>query len=127
MGGDGRDGPVERLSLTAEEAAAAERLLHRCNDHEGLTLPIDLEPADAAPDNATRRLLYYEHGALLGFLRLSGLRVPPGAHPVEVCGIRRDGIDWPPQSNHLCLSQYVLYLRRVVCEIRRLVVRTSRR
>lgn len=36
MGGDERDGPVERLGLTVEEVAAAKRLLHRCNAHEGL-------------------------------------------------------------------------------------------
>lgn len=96
MGG-GRAGLLERPGLTAAEVSEAEPLLRACDAHEELALPLDLEPSEPGDDPASRHLLYYESGALLGYLHLTGLRVPPSRHPAEVCGMvhpdqRRRGI-----------------------------------
>src|SRR5262245_35426033 len=57
-----------RLGLAGEERAAAERLAARCNQREGLELPLNLSPPEALREGDADQLLYYEDGALVGVL-----------------------------------------------------------
>ena len=59
---NGRQGLVE--GLTEEVRFMAERLLESCNRHEGLDLPIWLEPTPPA-NNVASYFLWFEHGTLI--------------------------------------------------------------
>jgi ribosomal protein S18 acetylase RimI-like enzyme len=84
-------GLVRQQVLTDQDRDAVEQLAARCRQHEGLALGWILEPPGPVPDHGTNQLLYYEAGALVGFMSL-----PPGLE-IELCGLvhpqhRRRGI-----------------------------------
>jgi ribosomal protein S18 acetylase RimI-like enzyme len=58
---------------------AARNLMDLCNRHEGLDLPLNLEPTGAGPEGRTSQFFFHEAGSLLGVLTLDG-----EMHP-EVC------------------------------------------
>jgi ribosomal protein S18 acetylase RimI-like enzyme len=76
MNRDARHGLV--TGLQEEDRAAAERLLELCNRHEGLDLPIAVDPAHSAGADTTQ-FLAYDRGTLVGCAWL-----PPDPEP-EVC------------------------------------------
>src|SRR5947208_8422621 len=80
---------VGRPALTPAERAAAEELLARCNEADGLQLRLNLSEAD--PAGATRYLLAYAGDDLVGCAALEdlgGIEVGGMVHPAH----RRRGL-----------------------------------
>jgi ribosomal protein S18 acetylase RimI-like enzyme len=85
---DERQGVVTTRELSTGEVAEVDALAALCNAHDGLDLPLNLEPS---PDEANQ-FLYAAQGTLVGFLSLEGDPAAP-----EACGMvhpahRRRGI-----------------------------------
>jgi ribosomal protein S18 acetylase RimI-like enzyme len=73
---------VQRLMAHVREEVEALRSV--CRQHEGLELPLHLEPARPVPGNETSQFLYYADGALVGFMGLQpedGIEVLGMVHP----------------------------------------------
>src|SRR5438552_2348475 len=84
-------GLVRQQALTAQDRDDVEQLAALCRQHEGLDLGWVLEPSGRVPGHETNQLLYYDEGALVGFMSL------PAGPEIELCGIvhpehRRRGI-----------------------------------
>ena len=82
-------GLVAVRSLSEDDRAAVVRLAELCNRYEGLDLALNFQPSPA--DDTTDQFLYYDRGALVGFVSLYG------DLEIEVCGMvhperRRRGI-----------------------------------
>jgi ribosomal protein S18 acetylase RimI-like enzyme len=89
--GESSEGVSGRSGLNAAEQAAVARLVASCEQHEGLELPLYLEPPRVDAPGEVDQLLYCEQGDLLGVASLQ-----PG-RAVEVVGMvhpkhRRRGI-----------------------------------
>jgi len=84
-------GLVRQQALTAQDRAGVEQLAALCRQYEGLDLGWILEPVGPEPGPGTNQLLYYDEGAMVGFMSL------PPRPDIEICGIvhpehRRKGI-----------------------------------
>lgn len=84
-----KQGLVTACVLTEEDRAEVRQLAALCDRYEGLDLPVQAGPPPVADE--TNEFLYYEAGALVGFVSLDG------EPEVEVCGMvhpahRRRGI-----------------------------------
>lgn len=91
MASDMLQGLVARVTLSAEEAAAAEALRQVCNAFEGLDLKLEPEMLRESGGSAQCAFLYYADSALVGACTLDGGR------DIEICGMvhpehRRKGI-----------------------------------
>ena len=84
---------IKKHTLTEEEATAIEQLITTCNNYEGLHMRIDVGALRQRPGNEANDFLYYEDGALVGYLYVEGW----GGRDREIAGMvhpdyRRRGI-----------------------------------
>ncbi|HKF35444.1 MAG TPA: GNAT family N-acetyltransferase [Ktedonobacteraceae bacterium] len=92
MPGTHPQGLVKKRTLTGAEVAEIERLIAVCDAYEGLHMRLGLDELRKRSGDEARDLLYYEDGALVGYLGVDGWgkeREMTGmVHP----GYRRRGI-----------------------------------
>jgi ribosomal protein S18 acetylase RimI-like enzyme len=86
-------GLVKKQTLTEAEATSIEQIITMCNNYEGLHMRIDVGTLRLRPGNEANDFLYYEDGALVGYLYVEGW----GGRDREIMGMvhpdyRRRGI-----------------------------------
>lgn len=70
MSTDQKQGLLKRRGLTQAELAEIRELAEKCNTYEGLDLKLNWSILEKRPPDQTNDFLYYEDGALVGFLPL---------------------------------------------------------
>lgn len=88
-----KQGLIKKQTLTDAEVAEIERLAHVCNAYENLSMRLDWIKLRSPHSNVTNDFLYYEDGALVGYLVLDN----HGTKEKELTGMvhpdhRRKGI-----------------------------------
>lgn len=68
MSTDHKQGLVKRQGLTQAELAEIKLLADRCNTYEGLEIKLNWSVLERRQPDQTNDFLYYENGALVGFL-----------------------------------------------------------
>lgn len=63
-----KQGVLKKNTLTEDEIAEIARLIALCNRHDNLDMPISLDALRQRPGNEIDDFLYYEQGALVGYL-----------------------------------------------------------
>lgn len=88
-----KQGLVKKQTLTEAEVTEIAQLLATCNAHEDLNLPISLDALRNRPGESANDFLYYEDGALVGYLSLDHLgRVEKEGTGMVYPNSRRRGI-----------------------------------
>ena len=92
MPGTHQQGLIKRRTLTEVEVTEIGRLIAVCDDYEGLHMRLGLDELRKRSGDEERDLLYYEDGALVGYLAVDGWgrerELTGMVHP----GYRRRGI-----------------------------------
>lgn len=92
MPGTPQQGLVKRRTLTEAEVAEIGQLITVCNDYEGLYMRLGLDELRKRSGDEARDLLYYEDGALVGYLAIDGWGKERELTGMVRPGYRRRGI-----------------------------------
>src|SRR5260370_17403529 len=103
MPGTHQQGLVKKRTLTEAEVAEIGQLIAVCNDCEGLHMRLGLDELRKRSGDEARDLLYYEDGALVGYLAIDGWGKERELTGMVRPGYRRTGIFTqlfpPPQED----------------------------
>src|SRR5258708_22847087 len=92
MPGTHQQGLVKRRTLMEAEVAEIEQLIAVCDDYEGLHMRLGLDELRKRSGDEARDLLYYEDGALVGYLAIDGWGKERELTGMVRPGYRRRGI-----------------------------------